>query len=152
MTFKDFIINYTYVVSITLAIIYGIVIIYHYFMLAVKSIKKYIMFRRYRYLTDNQLRNIDYGHFSKSINNRTQAMRNYVFLRDTWPYMKYIHCGPMGFKNFEDWIEWVYNNYYEDNLPIIQCLEDIIEGKTNEELIKKTDMCITRINKIKNKF
>lgn len=112
-------------------------------------IKKYIMFRRYKYIRPYQLRNINYGHFDKVINNRIQAMRNYVFIRDTWPYInKTIYGFPDSNESFEEWVEWVYNNYYENNLSIIQCLEDIIEGKTPEELISKTDLCVKRLNHV----
>ena len=139
--------NFIYIVCIVYATIYGSAILLFFSKVSYIYITKYIMFRRYKYMSPHQLKNINYGYFSKPINNRIQAMRNYVYIRDTWPYIyKTIYGYPDSNESFEEWVEWVYDNYYENNLSIIQCLEDIIEGKTNEELIKKTDMCIRRIN------
>lgn len=148
MTFKNFLINYIYAISYSLAIIYAATIISHYSIILVKSIKKYIMFRRYRYLSIKQLNNIDYGIFSKITNNRIQAMRNYIFIRDTWPYIKGKHYEPIDFITFEDWVSWIHNNYYEDNIQIIQCLYDILEGKTQEELVSNTEECIKMVKEV----
>lgn len=139
--------NFIYIVCIAYATIYGAAILLFFSKVSYIYITKYIMFRRYKYMSPHQLRNINYGHLSKAINNRIQAMRNYVYIRDTWPYIqKTIYGYPEDNKTFEQWVNWVHENYYEDNLSIIQCLEDIIEGKTNKELIDKTDICIRRIN------
>ena len=75
-------------------------------------------------------------------------MRNYVCIRDTWPYINRTIYGYPDNKNFEKWVEWVYNNYYDDNIIVMQYLEDIIKGDTNEELIQKTNTCIRKINKL----
>jgi len=110
---------------------------------------KYWMFRRYAYLSETQLRKINYGPFSKVINNKTKLMRNYVFIRDTWTYIHYNNYNNyIGWvpKDFEDWVRWVYNNYYDNNIDIIQCLDEIIQGKTKEALISKTDECIRLVN------
>ena len=45
------------------------------------------MFRRYKYMSLNQLQNINYGVLSKVTNNRVKEMRNYVYVRDTRPYI-----------------------------------------------------------------
>lgn len=115
-----------------------------------ESIIKYWMFRRYAYLSESQLHNINYGPFYKVINNKTQLMRNYVFIRDNWPYIDYIKNSYISkdFDKFEDWVSWIHNNYYDDNLEMIECLNDIIYGKTNEELISNTINCVKIFNNI----
>ena len=148
MELKEIFFKYIYIVCYVYATIYAFTLLLFLSEIAYIHIKKYIMFRRYKYMSLNQLQNINYGVLSKVTNNRVKEMRNYVYIRDTWPYINRTIYGYPDNKNFEKWVEWVYNNYYDDNIIVMQYLEDIIKGDTNEELIQKTNTCIRKINKL----